>query len=165
MISSNLMNAPPILLPPPPMALHEGEVAVQFSKIVAPKRKGLAPYYHFRILAGTKDVGHVNLRVGESDHLRIVVGHVGYGIKQRYRGHSYALLACRALAPFARTVIPEVVLTCDPENHASRRTIEKLVGSEVAEEVTVPHHDPHYRGGARRKLRYRWVPQEITSRS
>ena len=52
------------------MALHEGEVALQFSKIVAPRRKGLSPYYHFRILAGTKDVGHINLRVGESDHVR-----------------------------------------------------------------------------------------------
>lgn len=158
------MTTPPILLPPPPMALHEGEVALQFSKIVAPRQKDLAPYYHFRILAGTKDVGHVNLRVGESDHVRFVVGHVGYGIKKRYRGHRYALLACRALAPFARTVIPEVVLTCDPENHASRRTIEKLVGSEVAEEVTVPRHDPHYLSGARRKLRYRWIPDEFASR-
>lgn len=152
------MTKPPILLPPPPMALHEGEVALGFTKIVYPATRGLSPYYHFRILAGTKDVGHINLRVGESDHVRFVVGHVGYGIKQRHRGHRYALLACRALAPFARTVTPEVVLTCDPENHASRRTIERLVESDVAEEVSVPRHDPHYRSGARKKLRYRWIP-------
>ncbi|MCW1922912.1 GNAT family N-acetyltransferase [Luteolibacter arcticus] len=140
------------------MALHEEGVALHFSKIVTPKSRGLAPYYHFRILAGSRDVGHINLRVGDSEHVHRVVGHVGYGIRKRHRGHRYALLACRALAPFARTVTPEVILTCDPANHASRHTLERLVGGESGEEVSVPRRDPHYRRGARTKLRFRWVP-------
>ena len=152
------MTPPPILLPPPPRSLHEEGVALRFSKIVYPKGRGLAPYYHFRILAGTKDVGHINLRVGESEHVQRVVGHVGFGIRKRHRGHRYALLACRALAPFARTVTPEVILTCDPKNHPSRHTLERLVGGERGEEISVPHSDPHYRRGARTKLRFRWLP-------
>ncbi len=151
------MAVPPILLPPPPQALHEEGVALRFSKIVSPKSRGLAPYYHFRILAGPKDVGHINLRVGDSEHVRLVVGHVGFGVRKHHRGHRYALLACRALGPFARTVAPEVILTCDPGNHASRCTLERLVGGKGGE-VSVPRHDPHYRRGARTKLRFRWVP-------
>ncbi|MEK7953228.1 GNAT family N-acetyltransferase [Luteolibacter soli] len=140
------------------MALHADGVALHFSRVVVPLDRRQAPYYHFRILAGTRDVGHINLRIGESEHVLRVVGHVGYGIHKRYRGRHYALLACRALAPFARTITSEVIVTCDPANHASRRTIEQLVGGKHGEEVAVPRSDPHYRRGARTKLRFRWVP-------
>ena len=140
------------------MALHAGGVALRFSRVVVPLDRRQAPYYHFRILAGTRDVGHINLRIGDSEHVRRVVGHVGYGIRKRDRGHRYALLACRALAPFARMIAEEVIVTCDPENHASRRTLERLTGGRPGEPVAVPRMDPHYRRGARRKLRFRWVP-------
>ncbi|RYD61624.1 MAG: GNAT family N-acetyltransferase, partial [Verrucomicrobiaceae bacterium] len=138
------------LLPPPPaMALHAEGVALNFSKVVIPIDRRQAPYYHFRILAGTRDVGHINLRIGKSEHVLRVVGHVGYGIRKRYRGKHYALLACQALAPFARTIAPEVIVTCDPENHASRRTLERLTGARRGQTVSVPPSDPHYRRGAR----------------
>jgi predicted acetyltransferase len=152
------MTALPLLPPPPAMALHADGVALQFSKVVVPIDRRQAPYYHFRILAGARDVGHINLRLGESEHVLRVVGHVGYGIRKRHRGKHYALLACRALAPFARTIAPEVIVTCDPANHASRRTLERLVGGRRGETVSVPRADPHYRRGARTKLRFRWVP-------
>jgi predicted acetyltransferase len=103
-------------------------------------------------------VGHINLRVGNNKHLRRVVGHVGYWIRRRDRGHHYALLACRALAPFARTFMPEVILTCDPDNAGSRLTLQRLVGGTRGERVLVPRGDPHYRRGARTKLRFRWRP-------
>lgn len=152
------MTISPIFPPPPAMALHADGVALSFSKVVVPIDRRQAPYYHFRILAGTRDVGHINLRLGESEHLLRVVGHLGYGIRKRYRGKRYALLACRALAPFARTIAPEVIITCDPENHASRRTLERLVEGQRGERVYVPRSDPHYRRGARMKLRFRWAP-------
>lgn len=152
------MTTLPHLLPPPAMALHAEGVALHFSKVVVPLNRGQAPYYHFRILAGTRDVGHINLRIGESEHVLQIVGHVGYGIRKRHRGKHYALLACLALAPFARTIGPEIIITCAPENHASRRTIERLVGGRRGETVSVPPADPHYRRGARTKLRFRWIP-------
>ena len=110
-------------LPEPPagLALAHGEVSLSFGGIVpADGRPGIVPYYHFRILAadGT-DVGRINLRVGESDHVNIIVGHVGYEIAEAYRGHGYALQACRAMAPFARTIYSAVIITSDPENFAS----------------------------------------------
>lgn len=152
------MDSPLPLPPPPAQALHEGAISLHLAKIVSPKTRGLAPYYHFRILAGPRDVGHINLRVGDCGHLQRVVGHVGFGIRKRYRGKRYAFLACQALGPFARIVSPEVILTCDPDNHASRRTLERLVGGDRGEEVKVPASDPHYRRGARTKLRFRWMP-------
>ena len=142
----------------PPLFLRGQTIALRFAKIVAPRRKGLAPYYHFRILAGARDVGHINLRVGNNKHLRTVVGHVGYWIRRRDRGRRYALLACRALGPFARRLMPEVILTCDPDNAGSRLTIQRLVGGASGERVLVPRSDPHYRRGARTKLRFRWRP-------
>lgn len=152
------MTTLPLLPPPPAMALHAEGVALGFSKMVVPLDRRQAPYYHFRILVGTRDVGHINLRIGASEHVLRVVGHIGYGIRKRHRGKHYALLACQALAPFARTVANEMIITCDPDNHASRRTIERLVGGHPGERVAVPRADPHYRRGARTKLRFRWVP-------
>ncbi len=143
--------------PPAGLALAYGEVTLRFGGIVpADGRPGIAPYYHFRIFkTGGTDVGRINLRVGESDHVKIIVGHIGYEIAEEHRGHGYALQACRALAPFARATYPSVIVTSDPENVASVRTIERL-GAEFLEEVTVPRDDPHYASGSRRKRRYRW---------
>ena len=140
------------------MALSHGVLSLQWVDIVFPIGRELAPYHHFRILAGSVDVGHINLRIGESGHLQRVVGHIGFGIRSRFRGHGYALSACWALGPFARVLRRETILTCDPGNHASRRTLERLVGGLSGEEVSVPIGDPHYGRGARTKLRFRWVP-------
>jgi predicted acetyltransferase len=140
------------------MALHDGSVSLRYTRKVYPRKRGLSPYYHFRIYFGPQDVGHLNLRVGENEHLQRVVGHIGFGIRKRFRGNRFAYSACLALAPFARTMMREVILTCDPANHASRRILERLVGGERGEAVRVPRDDPHYRRGARTKLRFRWVP-------
>jgi tagatose 1,6-diphosphate aldolase len=50
-----------------------------------------------------------------------------------------------------------VTITCDPDNLASIRTIERL-GASFADEVPVPPHDPHFQRGSRSKRRYRWIP-------
>jgi predicted acetyltransferase len=48
-----------------------------------------------------------------------------------------------------------VILTCDPGNIASRKTIETL-GGQFLGEVTIPPDDPAYLSGSRRRLRYQW---------
>jgi tagatose 1,6-diphosphate aldolase len=80
---------------------------------------------------------------------------VGFEIAPEHRGHSFAYYACRALAPFIARHRDDVILTCDPENAPSIRTIEKL-GAEFIEEVSVAPHDPGYVNGARQKKRYSW---------
>jgi len=139
--------------------LSHGGVVLHLEKIVpGDPVRGFVPYYHFRVLApeGT-DVGHINFRVGDTQHVCFCAGHVGFEIQEAHRGHGYALRACRAIAPFVASVYHEVTITCDPDNHASRRTIERL-GACFIDEVVVPPNDFHYQRGSRFKRRYRWEP-------
>ncbi len=50
-----------------------------------------------------------------------------------------------------------MVLTVDPSNLPSIRTIEKL-GAKLIDVMKVPADDPAYAGGARVKKRYEWIP-------
>ncbi len=146
-------------LPIPPDALSHGGVLLRFAKIVPGEpSRGFVPYYHFHIIApGGPDVGHINFRVGDTEHILLCAGHIGFEILEAHRGHGYALQACRAIAPFVASLYDAVTITCDPDNHASRRTIERL-GACFVDEVVVPQHDPHYQRGSRWKRRYRWEP-------
>jgi RimJ/RimL family protein N-acetyltransferase len=145
-------------LPEPSLSLSFPPVTVLFSKILPGDAvRGFAPSYHCRIFVGRVDVGHINLRVGDTEHVLGCAGHIGFEIAPPFRGRHYALSACRALAPFARSVREELIITCDPENRASRRTI-KLLGAVYMDEVSVPSHDPHHSRGSTRKLRFRWRP-------
>ena len=143
----------------PPAELRYDHVSLDFVRIIAGEpERGHVPYYHFRIKAPDgADVGHINFRVGDTEHVLHFAGHVGYQIAPPFRGHGYALQACRALAPFIRTFYDAVILTCDPDNIPSIRTIEKL-GATFLEEIAVSEREPAYRRGARTKRRYAWKP-------
>lgn len=146
-------------LPLPPLDLAYGGVRLSYSNILPGEPEfGVVPSYHFRIVDvdGT-DFGYLNIRIGTTEHVRLYAGHIAYAIEQAHRGHDYAGQACRAVARFVRTLYPETILTTNPGNHASIRTIEKL-GAEFIEELRVPSYDPSYLGGARWKRRYRWRP-------
>lgn len=147
------------LLPVPPATLSFDVVSLRFVRIVPGEAaRGLVPFYHFRILnADSWDVGHINFRVGDTEHVLVCAGNIGFEILEPFRGHGYALRACRAIAPFVRSVYECVTITCDPDNHASMRTIERL-GASFIDEVPVPPHDPHYHRGSRSKKRYTWTP-------
>lgn len=147
------------LLPVPPDNLAFGQVRLRFVRMVpSDKSPWLVPAYHFRIVnAETSDVGHINFRVGETEHVRVCAGHIGFEVLKGFRGHGYACEACRALAPFVRSIYQTVTITANPDNHASLCTIEKL-GAIFLDEVLVPPHDPGYERGARRKRRYKWAP-------
>src|SRR5581483_4417860 len=92
----------------PPDGLGWGAVKLRFAGIVpADVSAGLVPYYHFLILlADGTEVGHINFRLGLSEHVRISAGHIGYEIREPFRGHGYALNACHAIAPFVRSLYP-----------------------------------------------------------
>ncbi len=145
-------------LPHPPADLAFGDVRLHFERLAAADlKRGFVPCYNFRILAGPADVGHVNLRIGDNDHIRLYAGHIGYEVLEPYRGHRYAYQACLALAPFVRTFYPSVIITADPDNYPSLRTIARL-GAVFINEVPVPKHDPNFGRGSRAKRRFRWTP-------
>jgi tagatose 1,6-diphosphate aldolase len=147
-------------LPPAPSCLRHGEVELRFLWLTeADEEKGFVPGYRFDMYGehGLR-VGTINFRVGETSHVRLYAGHVGYTVFPEFRGCGYALQACRALGPFIAEVMGEVIITSNPDNLASIRTIEKL-GAEYLGEVDVNPEDPHFDGGRNvRKRRYRWVP-------
>ena len=146
-------------LPLPPESFSFGDIVLRFSGIVpGDPARGFVPYFHFRIFAPDgSDVGHINFRVGDTEHVRVCAGHIGFEIAESFRGRGYALQACFAIAPFVESIYEAVTITCDPDNLASRRIIERL-GAEFMDEVVVPANDPHYLRGSRTKRRYRWTP-------
>ena len=132
------MSAPLIrdVFPIPPEALTFGEVTLRFARVVPGEpARGFVPYFHFRILAiDGVDVGHINFRVGDTEHVRVCAGHIGFEIAECFRGHGYALQACRAIAPFVRSICETVTITCDPDHLVNKLSAQ-----------------PH-------KRRYRWTP-------
>ncbi len=147
------------MLPCPPLELSFGAVSLAFVEVVpGDETKGFAPSYHFHIvLENGREAGHINFRVGDSQHVRFCAGHIGFEVIEPCRGHGYAFQACRGIEPFVRTIYSAVIVTCDPTNAASQRTIERL-GCTFIDEVVVPPDDPHYLRGSRSKLRYGWTP-------
>ena len=146
-------------LPSPPKNLCFGDVQLRFDRLAsADLKRGFVPCYNFRIVAGTNEVGHVNLRIGDTAHIRLYAGHLGYEVLERFRGHRYAYQACLALAPFVRMFYDSVIITADPDNHASLRTIERL-GAVFINEVAVPRNDPNFSRRSSAKRRFEWSPR------
>lgn len=149
--------APPSL---PPSELSHKDISLEFGGVLPgnPDR-GFVPSYHFRILNHEqRDVGHLNVRVGNTDHIRLAAGHIGFEIHPDHRGHHYALKACLAIGPWASGILDEILITTDPDNAASIRTIE-LLGATFMGLVDVPKNDPHYQRGSFQKRVYQWMPE------
>jgi predicted acetyltransferase len=145
--------------PVPPEPLSFGEVSLRFVRIFpGDEARGFVPFYHFRILnVEGVDIGRINFRVGDTKHVLLCAGHIGYEISEPHRGHGFARQACRALAPFVRSIYETVIITCDPDNIASTRTIERL-GADYLDEVPVAPEEPAYERGSRSKKRFQWKP-------
>jgi tagatose 1,6-diphosphate aldolase len=116
------------------------------------------PTYFFRMMSidRVEEMGTINLRIGSNPHIERYAGHVGYGVHPAYRGHHYASRSLVLLLPFARSLgIDPLWITCDPDNGASRRSLE-IAGAEFMEIVDVPE-DCGIRkyGGKLHKCRYR----------
>jgi predicted acetyltransferase len=100
-------------------------------------------------------VGGIRLRVGSTPHVERYAGHIGYDVLPEHRGHHYASRSVELLVPLARRLgLDPLWITCDPENHASRRTLE-LVGARLIEIVDVPLDCAIRQAGHPRKCRYR----------
>ena len=97
---------------------------------VAPPDSGLQ-FGHERVWKITvhnsrKEIGQLSYRDGESRCV-YYFGHIGYHIDPPYRGHHYALRACLLIRNEIRlSGKSSVVITCDPDNSASRKTCERL---------------------------------------
>ena len=128
---------------------------------------GKAPQYHFWMRVrdewwgkpkspSIRIVGGIGLRIGWSPSIELYYGHLGYHVYPAARGRHYALRACRLILPIARHHgFKTMWITCNPDNAASRRTIE-LLGAKLIETVMVPEDEPLFARGETHKCRY-WL--------
>jgi len=103
----------------------------------------------------TQIAGSISLRIGHSLNLDRYLGHIGYHVLPPARGHHFAERACRLLLPIARAHGHQHLwITCNPDNLASRHTVERL-GAVLVDTVLVPRENALYTQGDREKCRYR----------
>ena len=94
-------------------------------------------------------VGRVSVRHELNDFLAAVGGHIGYAVRPAYRRRGYATEMLRQSLALARSVgVESALVTCDDDNEASARTIERCGG--VLQDVV-----PVEGGGSKRRY---WVP-------
>lgn len=137
--------------------LQNDEIKLVLEKAVdGDEEKGWVPAYHFAIcdLNGTK-MGVCDLRIGHSDNLYFG-GNIGYRIDEAYRGHHYAGKACLLLFELAKKhELGYVIITCDPDNYASKKTCE-YAGGELLEIAELPEDNNMRERGETQKCIFRF---------
>ncbi len=119
--------------------------------------KGWVPAYHFAICnqEGAK-MGVCDLRIGHNDNL-YYGGNIGYRVDEEYRGHHYAGKACLLLFELAKMhQLEYVIITCNPDNYASRKTCE-YAGGELLETVELPADNDMREDGETEKCIFKFI--------
>lgn len=122
--------------------LKSDEIQLVLDKTVPGNdEKQWLPAYHFYIcdLRGVK-MGKCDLRIGHNDNT-YYGGNIGYMVEEQFRGHHYAGKACFLLFELAKKHgMDYVIITCNPDNLASRKTCES-VGGELLEIAELPENN------------------------
>ena len=117
------------------------------------------PAYRFNMVVDDARAGTISLRVGHNEWLVRYAGQVGFSVGPPFRGRHLAERATRLLLPLARSHgLDPLWISCNPDNAASRRVIERL-GAVFVELVDLPpDYDRYTSRGERQKLRFRLDP-------
>ena len=116
--------------------------------------KNWLPAYYFTICRkdGT-EVGACDFRVGHNENT-YYGGNIGYEIKPEHRGQHCAGKACLLLFELAKKHgMKYVVITCSPENTASRKTC-LYAGGTLKEIADLPPDNDMYLEGEKQKCIY-----------
>jgi predicted acetyltransferase len=96
----------------------------------SPRAEALVPKTHLWAVMEEQFVGRISIHHQLSDTLRVEGGHIGYDTVPSFRGRGVATEMLRQALPWARALgLTEVLLTCDDDNAASIRVIERNGGS------------------------------------
>jgi len=120
--------------------------------------KGWSAEYKFQIQVhdSNQRIGHINLRLEDNDVVMNYIGHIGYSVIKEHRGHKYSVKACSLLKKVMKDhQMNRVIITCNPENYASRNTCEML-GAKLLDIVDVPKGLDCYSPEESKKCRYEW---------
>jgi len=136
---------------------EEVDLCPMFTLEAKPENNYVTTLYYDICLHETKTVvGQCSLRVGMNEEL-YYLGNIGYTVFEDYRGHNYAYKACQLLFQEAKQKykMEELIITCNPDNIPSRKTLEKLNG-ELIEIVPIPKDHCCYRAGDREKCIFKY---------
>lgn len=140
--------------------LTDGEIDVILNeKYGGDDSKGFSPEYKFKILLhnSSEIIGHINLRIGNTEKILKYIGHIGYGINEQYRGNKFAAKACSLIKQVAKeNGLDGVIITCNPNNYASKQICESI-GARLIEVIDIPETSDTYSLNETQKCRYEWV--------
>lgn len=139
--------------------LTDGEISLKLDRFSEEdKAKGYVPAYHFIITDGAgNDAGVCDLRIGHNEKL-YYGGNIGYRVEEPYRGHHYAGKAVKLLLKLAKKhELGYVIITCNPDNIASKKTCE-YAGGELLEIAELPEdNDMRIEKGETEKCIYKFT--------
>ena len=138
------------------IALDDGDLTLRFVRFGQHPVHRVPTYYFQMIHAQTdEELGGINFRCSSTPHVERYAGHIGFAVHERHRGNRYAARSVTLLCSLAKELkFEDIWITCDPENVASRRSLE-LAGAKLIEIVDVPADCVIHKTGHPRKCRYR----------
>ena len=78
-------------------------------------------------------IGELKLRPKLTFELREYGGHIEYEVAKKFRGNNFAARSCILIFPLMKKLkINPIIITCNPTNIASVKTIEKIGGELVS---------------------------------
>ncbi len=133
--------------------LTDGEITLKISGKYSGD-KDMLPFYYYDIFLSDRFIGRISMRIGSNFH-SYYNGNIGYEIEEKFRGNSFAYKACKLVLPVAKAhKMSEIILTCDEDNVASYKTIEKL-GGELIEITKPPENYFAYRDNMKKQRIYK----------
>lgn len=98
-------------------------------------KRNFVPSELFFLVHDSRILGAIHLRYELNDHLKQIGGHIGYGVRPCERRKGYVMkMMSLIMKEVKKHQIKRLLLTCDDDNVASAKAIEKCGG--VLEGVT-----------------------------
>lgn len=112
-------------------------------------------YYIIYNKSNNEKIGVCGIRL-EKTKDNYYLGNIEYEIDEKYRGNNYAYKACQLLTDIASKYnVDNLLITANPNNIASIKTIEKL-GARFVEVSEIPKNNRLYKQGERFVSIYDW---------
>ncbi|EOD69033.1 N-acetyltransferase GCN5 [Amycolatopsis vancoresmycina DSM 44592] len=114
-----------------PAAFHDWLEHLRWAGLVgaAPSVRDRTPHRIYWWVEAGRFLGRARLNLRLTPELTEFGGHIGYDIRPTARGRGHATALLRAVLDTAREAgLDRALLTCAPDNHASKRVIERNGG-------------------------------------